>query len=284
MVRVTMGLRQRYQQAIYRRAVQLQDEDLQRPTIIFSPHQDDETLGCGGTIIRKTRLGADVTVVFMTDGRHSHSQLMPAPALKQIRAQEALAAGHLLGVKPQRVLFLEFEDGTLRYHQQAATRTVHEVLLRYQPADVFLPYAQETPPDHAVTNTIVRAALRQYRRAIMAYEYPIWGWHHWPWIPFPAPRQWRQLLTVGYESLVYACGLRLLRDLRWAVYIGDLLDQKRVSLAQYRSQMTRLLPDPRWPTLPDVARGEFLARFFQEYEVFRCYRCCGEKEPLTNVA
>jgi LmbE family N-acetylglucosaminyl deacetylase len=40
--------------------------------VVFSPHPDDETLGCGSTIIKKKRLGADVTIVFMTDGSKSH--------------------------------------------------------------------------------------------------------------------------------------------------------------------------------------------------------------------
>ena len=35
--------------------------------IVFAPHQDDETLGSGGTIIQKKRKGADVKIVFMTD-------------------------------------------------------------------------------------------------------------------------------------------------------------------------------------------------------------------------
>ena len=37
--------------------------------VVLAPHMDDETLGCGGTIARHVRAGAQVTVIFLTDGR-----------------------------------------------------------------------------------------------------------------------------------------------------------------------------------------------------------------------
>src|SRR5207248_577693 len=51
-----------------RRLREWRADELGRSAIVFAPHQDDEVLGCGGTIVRKLRAGADVTVVFLTDG------------------------------------------------------------------------------------------------------------------------------------------------------------------------------------------------------------------------
>ena len=34
--------------------------------LVFSPHPDDEVLGCGGTIARYTAKGAEVTVCIVT--------------------------------------------------------------------------------------------------------------------------------------------------------------------------------------------------------------------------
>ena len=36
--------------------------------LVVAPHQDDETLGCGGLIARKRYEGLPVHVVFITDG------------------------------------------------------------------------------------------------------------------------------------------------------------------------------------------------------------------------
>src|SRR5947208_6372296 len=103
-------------------AHELHNSDLVRPAVVFSPHPDDETLGCGGTIIRRRLLGADVSVVFMTDGSASHRRLMPALDLTALRAREARAACRILGVNEQSISFLNFEDGQLESHREAATR------------------------------------------------------------------------------------------------------------------------------------------------------------------
>ena len=72
--------------------------------IFFAPHPDDESLGCGGTIIRRLREGYSVKLVVMTDGSHSHSTVLnihdePTPTeLARIRKQELLNAVNILGI------------------------------------------------------------------------------------------------------------------------------------------------------------------------------------------
>ncbi len=68
-------------------ACELSEKELAGSTLVFAPHQDDETLGCGGTIIKKNRLGAKVTIVFLTDGRKS-TNLIPASELGVLRQKE----------------------------------------------------------------------------------------------------------------------------------------------------------------------------------------------------
>ncbi len=41
----------------------------QKSAMIFSPHQDDETFGCGGLIALKREQQIPVVVVIITDGR-----------------------------------------------------------------------------------------------------------------------------------------------------------------------------------------------------------------------
>ena len=83
---------------------ELDNEDLGRSTIVFSPHPDDETLGCGGTIAMKIKKGYNVSIVFMTDGRNALLEKFdirsnPSPQkLKGIRKEEAKQATKILGV------------------------------------------------------------------------------------------------------------------------------------------------------------------------------------------
>lgn len=260
------------------------EDHLRQTAVVFSPHFDDETLGCGGTILKKKKAGADVKIVFMTDGGKSHRHLISENELKAIRESEGLAASRSLGLSACDIYFLEFEEKKLSEHLDAATNRVTEILLQQQPGEIFVPYYKEPllwSEDHLATNRIVLSALQMCRRKTIVYEYPIWFWQHWPWASVPI-RSHRELLRVLKKSC--ASGLRLLRDFRCSVYIGDVLELKRNALNQYKSQMTHFIPDPRWAMLGDVSNGEFLECFFQEHEVFRRYSvfACQEVRELDQ--
>lgn len=258
---------------------ELGENDLGGSAIVFAPHLDDETLGCGGTIIKKKSVGADLTIVFMTDGSRSHN-LMPADELKWMRVNEALAASRLLGLEESDICFLEFEDGELSKNLDPAIARVREILLQRRPEEVFIPYYKDKDPslDHVATNRIVVSALQVYGGEATTYEYPVWFWRHWPWVSKPVARTPRKAWRVLKSSLV--SGSSLLRDFRCSVYIGDVLELKRAALNQHRSQMTRLIPNSHWATLGDMSDGEFLECFFQGREIFHRYslprntKCC----------
>lgn len=246
--------------------------DLSRSAIVFSPHYDDETLGCGGTIVKKIRAGARVHVAFMTDGAASHRHLFDAAALAHLRSAEAFAACGVLGVPAADVHMLNFPDGRLKQSAQQAQTEVLRLLRQCRPEEIYVPFRREAPLDHLMTNHIVLAAARQWQaealRPVVVFEYPVWFWCHWPWVKTEhgsgrAYAQWAGDATRGWLDTV--------RRLRTRVRIDDVLPVKRAALAEHKSQMTRLLPHPAWLTLQDVGGGEFLDCFFRSHELFWRY-------------
>jgi len=263
-------LRQTYRQALEKRPFTPPITVSTQPALFFAPHEDDETLGCGGMIIQKCAAAADVGVVFMTDGRQSHAHLMPAAELVARRRQEALDACRVLGVAEQLVSFLNFTDGCLSDALETAVPPVLDLLQQYQPAEVYIPYAKEPPADHVATNLIVLAALKLYNHPVTVYEYPVWFWHHWPWVGlkpnYPGERR-----AILQNTLSTFFGRRLLTDFNVALDVADVLEQKCLALEQHKTQMSSLLPEQGWLTLHDVAYDEWLACFFQKQEVYRRY-------------
>jgi LmbE family N-acetylglucosaminyl deacetylase len=251
------------------------EHDLSRSAVVFSPHFDDETLGCGGTIIKKKRAGADIKIVFMTDGSKSHRHLIAEDQLSTIRATESVAVCRLLGIDVHDIFFFGFEETKLKQHLRSATDKVTEVLMREQPEQIFIPYYKESPSDHFATNTSVLSALRLYRKNILVYEYPIWFWQCWPWVSIP--KYSLRTMVAGLRKS-FVSGLSLIKNFRCGVYIGDFLGLKRASLDQYKSQMTRFIAHPHWMTLTDISDGEFLKCFFGEYEVFYQHNFQDENE------
>lgn len=215
--------------------------------LIFSPHQDDETLGCGGLIALKKRQGAEVHIAFLTDGSRGCFERgnTTSERLTQIRKNEALAATKALGVQPSALTFLGFPDGGLSTLTSAKERelvqSLEELLISVNPAEVYLPFRGDLHDDHRATHRAVLAALRRSGRNPQVFGYPIWALE----IPLRAGFRWAEL-----------------RGLR-SVPINEALEDKHRALACYRSQL-----EPQDPSGHVGLPPEFLAHFLKSYELY----------------
>jgi LmbE family N-acetylglucosaminyl deacetylase len=276
-----------HRQFIRRRSRRWSDEELRRSAVVFSPHFDDETLGCGGTIVQKRRAGAAVAVVFMTDGSASHRHLLSETELRRTRADEGIAAAAAMGMSSGDVELLAYPETKLCEHEADAVEKVLQILRRRSPQEVYVPYRREPliwSKDHRATTSIVKSALEQWGRRVTVHEYPIWFYRQWPWTTWAASgwerRTFVKLAMTSPLGLGVTCGLRDRRD------VGDALEEKRAALGRHGSQMSRLIDDASWKTLGDIAGGSFLDCFFAEFELFHSYEFAGKTVPaaLTPAA
>jgi LmbE family N-acetylglucosaminyl deacetylase len=240
-------------------------DELAAPAVIVAPHQDDEVLGCGGLILLKRRVGATVDIVFVSDGRNSHSHLMPAEELAGIRRQEALEAARILGVPQDRVHFLGLPDGSLTKHSATGISMLTALLQRLCPRQLFVPCRWDFPPDHLATRAIGLASLPALESTAV-FEYPVWFWHHWPVTTLPMdPHEARKFVK---HTVSVRAGLRLAEFGR-VLDISDVLPQKWAALEAHATQMRHYLPgNPHWRSLSYIANGRFLLAFRQPFECF----------------
>jgi len=240
-------------------------EQLRRPTIVIAPHQDDEVLGCGGTISQLRRWGIPVTILFLCDGANSHSKKMAPDKMAALRKEEALAAAKVMGIAAQDIFFIPVcNQGASANHEEIDKRLMP--VLQNRPADnYFIPYRYEQQADHSATTTISLNAIKRLHNRALILEYPIWFWEHKPWMNCTifSPKGMRQQLIHTARSL-----LRLFMHFNHYVDVTETLDQKTRALGEYKSQMTRLQDDPTWPILHDVSDGDFLNCFNREREIF----------------
>jgi LmbE family N-acetylglucosaminyl deacetylase len=94
--------------------------------VVFAPHPDDESIGCGGVIQQALAAGKRVRVVWFTYGDgyplaaaalrgKAETQLVAEDflALARVRQREGLAATRILGLKREDVTFLGYPDAGL---------------------------------------------------------------------------------------------------------------------------------------------------------------------------
>ena len=138
--------------------------------LVLSPHPDDETIGCGGTLCRHAHEGDEVRVVFLTSGERGGHGASPE-ATGRRREVEAARAARILGVRD--IEFWRAPDGLLRADVSIVDRLA--ALLRDQrPAFVYTAHGGETHHDHRAALRILRRALTSARRAPVVRLFEIW--------------------------------------------------------------------------------------------------------------
>lgn len=127
--------------------------------LVFSPHPDDDVIGCGGSILKHSELGHMVTVVYMTSGEAGNIRYTK-DELSRIREREATQASALLGTN--KVVFLHNEDGYLTYNKGSLIPVVN-LIREIQPDIVYVPHKYDGHKDHIATNEIVIEAIERAR-------------------------------------------------------------------------------------------------------------------------
>lgn len=247
-----------------------QPVDEKASALVLTPHFDDETLGCGSTILRKRSAMAPVYLVFCTDGTASHRHLMEPEELSRIRHAEAIEAADALNVPSENIHFLDFPDGRLQQFTEQGIEMLADILANRKPRQVFIPALEEPPLwslDHISAANIGLEAVRRSGISAELFEYPIWIWYHWPWIKLPY-NQRETARTILSNSVRYRSGLFLLRRTTHYTMVGNTGNPKRIALHHHRSQVSELIRDVQWPTLYGLSDGEFVSCFFNPWEIF----------------
>jgi len=86
-----------------------------KTVMVFCPHPDDD-LAAAGTMAKLVGNGNKVYIVLYTTGNKGSRDLeMTSERLAQIRKQEDLAANKILGIPPENIIWLGYDDGMLEY-------------------------------------------------------------------------------------------------------------------------------------------------------------------------
>lgn len=133
--------------------------------LVIAPHPDDETAGCGGTILLHRAAGDEVTVVHVTDGRLSRALGIGADAMATRRRSEASASTRLAEVNRWEWLGLregDWSDGELQ-------RPLDTLLREIKPQIVYAPSRVDFHPEHRrVARVLAQSpALLDLREALV---------------------------------------------------------------------------------------------------------------------
>lgn len=140
-----------------------------KTVMLFTPHPDDDTFCCAGTLSILAKNGNRVQIVIYTnDDKGSNDLDMTSERLARIRKAEEEEACRIIGIPKENITWLQFHDGMLEYASpRDLVEQVTGLIRKHRPYVVMAPdpggeYVRWHKTDHrmAANNTIdaIRAA------------------------------------------------------------------------------------------------------------------------------
>lgn len=134
--------------------------------LVLAPHTDDGEFGCGATISRFVREGAEVHYVAFSSCQKSVPEGLP----RDILITEMKSATSELGINSNRVRVLDYEVREFSSSRQAILDDLLKLRNEISPDLVFIPSLDDVHQDH---QAISIEAIRAFKfSSILCYELP----------------------------------------------------------------------------------------------------------------
>ncbi len=117
--------------------------------LAIGAHPDDVELGCSGTLAKAAEAGYSVGLLDLTEGE------LGTRGSRKIRSREARQAAFILGVRVRENL--RMPDGNIEVSKKNIRKLV-QVIRRYRPKILLIPYSEERHPDHEHAHLLCREA------------------------------------------------------------------------------------------------------------------------------
>ncbi len=137
--------------------------------LVIAPHPDDETIGCGGTVILHRQSGDLVFLSVVTDGRRSRALGLQSDEMVEHRRQEVAAAADILGL--EKVDWCGLPEGN--WETTDAHDRLLSTLTRVRPDIVYAPSRIDFHPEHLRVAHAAALTLKTYGQPLTVRVYPI---------------------------------------------------------------------------------------------------------------
>ncbi len=139
-------------------------------TLVLAPHADDETLGVGGTLIKKASNKKNKLYwLLLTEPKSpDYSQKFINERLIQIKKIEKI-------YKFKKTYNLRFKSGSLdKVSKKELVLKISKIINKVKPDEIFTPHPGDVHSDHKVISSIISTCTKNFRfkfiKKILAYE------------------------------------------------------------------------------------------------------------------
>jgi len=135
--------------------------------LVISPHPDDETLGCGGTLIRHKKEGDEIHWLIMTNVNSSEKKIH---SVKEKEIEEVSKAYNFDSTSRTKFLTSELDSAPRKEIIQVISKVFKEI----QPNFLYLPFKNDIHSDHSIVFDAAASCTKSFRypyvKKVMIYE------------------------------------------------------------------------------------------------------------------
>jgi len=141
-------------------------------TLVVAPHPDDELLGCGGTLLKRSSEGATIGWLLMT-AMTPEAGWSQEKILSRNKEIDRVASG--LGISTDNVFKLGFPTAQLdQVPSSELIASIGVVFQKFRPEEVLLPHPGDIHSDHRITFESCSACTKWFRypsvERVLTYE------------------------------------------------------------------------------------------------------------------
>lgn len=111
--------------------------------IVIAPHPDDDILGAGGTLLKAKSLGAEVHIIYVTNGEPLQSENIKKETLEVCKKAKFIPH------------FLNFEPKKINVYDDEAIKNITAIINEINPGAIFISFFLDNHVDHRSVNHLM---------------------------------------------------------------------------------------------------------------------------------
>ena len=151
------------------------DEHKSKGTVlVFCAHNDDQIIGCGGTLANLSKDGYIIKTIIYSYGARSHPHLQHDLIVKT-RVAESLRSDKILG--GSGIAYFGLLEGRLpaEIEHKRIREKVRWIITRERPVKIFTHSVDDPHPDHRAVHRMIKDVIEELPFDIEAWTFDIWN-------------------------------------------------------------------------------------------------------------
>jgi LmbE family N-acetylglucosaminyl deacetylase len=201
-----------------------------RSMLVIAPHQDDEAIGAGGTLLTASAAGVKIDVLYVTDGAAKNPSYAAGSADSiRVRNGEAQQVCSKLGAGMHSLGISNLSPEPTFNHLDSLSETIHAL----NPEVVLAPWVLDSPAKHRLVNHLLWLADR--RNGLPDFE--VWGY-----------QVHNTLLPNGYVDITRVAEekLELLRYFKSQNQYAQCYDHLAMGMSAWNARFLERSVEPRY--------------------------------------